>query len=61
MSKSNHSETQMIGAPKHLEAGRTAEDMGRELGVSKHAIYAWKAKYGGMEVRLKRSSIVNTH
>lgn len=24
--------------------------MGRELGVSKHTIYAWKAKYGGMEV-----------
>lgn len=24
--------------------------MGRELGVSKHTIYAWKAKYGGMNV-----------
>jgi putative transposase len=24
--------------------------VGRELGVSKHAIYAWKAKYGGLEV-----------
>ena len=23
---------------------------GRELGVSKHTIYAWKAKYGGMNV-----------
>ena len=50
MSKSNHSEAQMIGALKQLEAGRTAEDMGRELGVSKHTIYAWKAKYGGMTV-----------
>ena len=50
MSKSNHSEAQMIGALKQLEAGRTAEDMGRELGVSKHTIYAWKAKYGGMSV-----------
>ncbi len=50
MSKSKHSEAQMIGALKQLEAGRTAEDIGRELGVSKHTIYAWKAKYGGMSV-----------
>ena len=50
MTKSNHSEAQMIGALKQLEAGRNAEDVGRELGVSKHTIYAWKAKYGGMTV-----------
>ena len=24
--------------------------MAREVGVSQHTIYAWKAKYGGMEV-----------
>ena len=24
--------------------------MRRELGVSKHTVYAWKAKYGGMDV-----------
>ena len=47
MSKSNHSEAQMIGALKQLEAGRKAEDMAREVGVSKHTIYAWK---GGMDV-----------
>ena len=40
MSKSNHSEAQMTGALKQLEAGRTAEDLGRELGVSKHTSYA---------------------
>ena len=50
MSKSRHTEAQMIGALKQLEAGRNAEDVGRELGVSKHTIYAWKAKYGGMTV-----------
>src|ERR1700739_3976836 len=49
MSKSQHSEAQMIGALKQLEAGRKAEDVAREVGVSKHTIYAWKAKYGGME------------
>jgi putative transposase len=33
-----------------MEAGRTAPEEGRDLGVSKHTIYAWKAKYGGLEV-----------
>jgi putative transposase len=33
-----------------MEAGRKAEDVAREMGVSKHTIYAWKAKYGGMDV-----------
>ena len=46
MSKSKHSEVQMIGALKQLEGGRRAEDVARECGVSKHTIYAWKAKYG---------------
>ena len=50
MSRSRHSEAQMIGALKQLEAGRKAEDVAREVGVSKHTIYAWKAKYGGMDV-----------
>ena len=43
MSRSNHTEAQMIGALKQLEAGRKAEDVAREVGVSKHTIYAWKA------------------
>ena len=50
MSKSRHSEVEMIAALKQLEAGRTAAEIGRELGVSKHTVYAWKAKYGGLEV-----------
>ena len=50
MSRTKHTEAQMIGALKQLEAGRKAEDVAREVGVSKHTIYAWKAKYGGMSV-----------
>jgi putative transposase len=50
MSKSRHTEAEMIGALKQIEAGRKAEDVAREVGVSKHTIYAWKAKYGGMDV-----------
>lgn len=40
MSKSKHTEAQMIGALKQLEAGRKADDVAREVGVSKHTIYA---------------------
>jgi len=35
---------------KQVEAGRKVEDVAREVGVSKHTIYGWKAKYGGLEV-----------
>jgi len=50
MSIRKHSEAQIIEALKQVEAGRRAADVGRELGVSKHTLYAWKAKYGGLEV-----------
>ena len=50
MSKGRHTEAQMIGALKQVEAGRRVEDVAREEGVSKHTLYAWKAKYGGMDV-----------
>ena len=50
MSKSKHSEAQMIDAVKRLESGQRGEEIGRDLGVSKHTIYAWKAKYGGLDV-----------
>jgi putative transposase len=50
MSKSKHTEARMIAALKQVEAGRKVEDVARECGVSKHTLYAWKAKYGGMDV-----------
>jgi len=50
MSRGRHTEAQMIAALKQVEAGRAVEDVAREVGVSKHTIYGWKAKYGGMEV-----------
>ena len=50
MSKGKHTEAQIIGALKQVEAGRTTEDVAREVGVSKHTIYAWRSKYGGMDV-----------
>ena len=50
MSRSTHTEGQIIGAVKQVEAGRKAEEVAREMSVSKHTIYAWKQKYGGLEV-----------
>jgi putative transposase len=50
MPRSKHSEAQIIAALKQVEAGRTVEDVAPEVGVSKHTLYAWKAKYGGLEV-----------
>jgi putative transposase len=50
MSRGKHTEAQMIGALRQVDAGRKAEDVAREVGVSKHTLYAWKAKYGGMNV-----------
>jgi predicted transcriptional regulator len=38
MSKGKHSEAEMIGALKQTEVGRTAAEVARELGVSKHTI-----------------------
>jgi putative transposase len=57
MGRGKHTEAQMIEALKQVEAGRSVEEVGRSVeevgrhyGVSKHTIYGWKAKYGGMDV-----------
>lgn len=36
MARRKYSEVEMIGALKQMEAGRSAAEVGRELGVSKH-------------------------
>jgi putative transposase len=50
MSRSRHTEAQRIEALKPVEAGRKTEEVGQQYGVSHHTIYAWRARYGGMEV-----------
>ena len=54
MKRQRFSEEQIVGAAKQMEAGRTAVELAREIGVSKHTLYAWKAKYGGLEVNEAR-------
>lgn len=50
MKKSRYTEEQVIDAVKQMEAGRKAKELARELGVSEATLYAWKSKYGGLEV-----------
>jgi putative transposase len=44
MSRSKHTEAQMIAAIEQMEAGRKIEDVAREYGASKRTMYAWKSK-----------------
>ena len=44
MSRSKHTEAQIIAALKQVEAGRSTEDVAREQGLSKHAIYGQVAR-----------------
>ena len=50
MKKSKFTETQIIKALKENEAGRSAEELSRELGINKGTFYNWRKKYSGMEI-----------
>lgn len=49
MKKTRFTETQIVSVLKAHESGRSAEDICRELEISRATFYNWKAKYGGME------------
>lgn len=50
MKRSRFSEEQIIGILKEHEAGVTVADLCRKHGMSPASFYAWKSKFGGMEV-----------
>ena len=50
MPKRKFTEAEIIAAIHQVDAGRTCIEVAREVGVSKHTLYAWKAKYGGLGV-----------
>lgn len=54
MKKTRYSEEQIIGVLKQMEAGRKVSEVAREIGVSEATLYAWKSKYGGMDVNEAR-------
>lgn len=50
MKKSRFTTEQIIGFIKQADAGMTVAELGRQHGFSPASFYAWRAKYGGMEV-----------
>lgn len=59
MKRSRFTEEQIIAILREQEAGAPTAELCRRHGISSATFYAWKAKYGGMEVwdentRLKR-------
>ena len=50
MKRSKFSEEQIVGILREQEAGEKTADVCRRHGVSSATFYAWKAKFGGLEV-----------
>ena len=50
MKRKQFSEEQIIGILKEAEAGGVVTELCRRHGMSGATYYAWKAKYGGLEV-----------
>jgi len=44
------SEEQIIGILKQSEAGAKTSELCRQHGISAGTFYAWRSKYGGLEV-----------
>jgi len=50
MKRSKFTEEQIIGILREQEAGAKCADLCRKHGMSGATFYAWKAKFGGMDV-----------
>jgi putative transposase len=56
MKRKRFSEEQIIAILREHEAGVSTADLCRKHGMSNASLYAWKAKFGGMDVSTPRSS-----
>lgn len=48
--KKRYSEEQIIGTLGRLASGKPAKEVSREIGVTLQTLYAWKKKYGDMNI-----------
>jgi putative transposase len=55
MKKSTFTPAQIAGILKEFDSGKSAEEITRQHGVSRAALYKWRQRYSGMEAsELKR-------
>lgn len=50
MKRTRFTETQIVKAIQEEASGRNANDICRDMGISRATFYNWKSKYSGMEV-----------
>lgn len=62
--KKRFSNEQIVAVLSRLERGEKAKDLCREIGISSPTLYAWRQKFGGLEIndvkRLKDLEIENS-
>jgi putative transposase len=49
MKRKRYSVVQIVAAVKQHEAGTSAADISRKLGIAEQTFYRWKQQYGGLE------------
>ncbi len=54
MKKTRFTESQITVTLKEYEAGKSVEDICRELSINRNTFYNWKKKYSGMDSELLR-------
>ena len=55
MKKSKFSSSEIARILKEFDQGKSPEEINRDYGVSRAALYKWRQRYGGMEAtELKR-------
>ena len=55
MKKSKFSSSEIARILKEFDQGKSVEEISREYGISRAALYKWRQRYGGMDAsELKR-------